>query len=157
MKQTLIQKLIEQLTQNTKELDTYIEKERAGAMQAPGRMESRYDSEKQEASYRANTLMERKALIIQTIQTITEYAKNLPEKSDIVEIGALITTQDTTDKKRIYFILPTAEGEPLQDPNIKELILVLSPQSPIFPHIHKKKKGDTYEFNGKTYTIIDVQ
>ena len=157
MKQTLIQKLIEQLTQNTKELDAYIEKERTGAIQAPGRMESRYDSEKQEASYRANTLMERKALIAQTIQTITEYTKDLPEKSDTIEIGALVTTQDTTRKKRTYFILPTAEGEPLQNPNTKEPILVLSPQSPIFPHIHKKKNGDTYEFNEKTYTIVDVQ
>ncbi len=156
MKGELLQQLITQLTKTIKDLQIYAENERNAALQAPSRMESRYDSEKQEASYRANELIERKYFIEQIIQTLTSFASTLPAVCEQVKMGALIKTQDEAGTIRNYFILPAGEGEVISRETPQDHIFILSPNSPLFPLLENKKLNDTYLFRDKQFTITDI-
>lgn len=157
MKQELLQILLKQLTQNIIELNTYIESERAGALQAPSRMESRYDSEKQEASYRANKLMERKAFIEQSIKAITEYIPHLSPTNTNIGLGSFVVVSDEQNNKKNYFILPAGEGEIIEREDVSHHIFILSPSSPLFSMLERKRIGDTYTFRDKIFTVQEIQ
>ncbi len=157
MKQRLISLLINQLSGVLHDLDVSIESTRQEALQAPSRMESRYDSAKQEASYRANELIERRLRIQEDIKNLSAYAIRDAGMQDGIEEGTLFSVQDDRKKVSRYFLLPAGQGEVLVHPDTGENIFVISLQSPIASVFLDKKTGDACVYRDRRYVILSVQ
>lgn len=80
-----------------------------------------------------------------------EYAKllkvNISVQHKIAEIGALVQTETQ------QYWIAVSLGQVLVENN---KIMVVSPQSPIAKSMLQKKKGDSFEVNGKKQKIIAV-
>lgn len=139
-------KIISDLIQLEKEhLNRYInayEMAREASIKAEGRMQSRYDTQKIEASYLANTY----ASMIENIKTEINQIQSIsiPNSNNKIEVGhcALVATiDDKTPKEEIYFILPTGitcstYGDMMCD------VIFVSLSSPIGSALLSKKEGD---------------
>ena len=156
-KQQLLSMLVSQLVQVLRDIDVSIESTRQEALQAPSRMESRYDSAKQEASYRANELIERRLHIQDDAKNLEKYMAEGIKQCNAVEEGALIGVHDDAGKKSMYFLLPAGQGEILSYPETEEKVFVISTQSPIASAFMHKQVGDVCAYRDKKYEIVSIQ
>ncbi len=87
-----------------------------------------------------------------------QYEKALQEKQvleklaavksrDYIDVGSAVIT----DKQRLFVSIGLGRFE-----CCGETWYAISPKVPLFEHMRGLKKGDTYEFNGQKFTILDV-
>ena len=130
------------------------ERTRQDAINAEGRMQTRYGSEKEETGYLADGLKQRNRDILKGIELLR--ALPLPQSPQRVERGCLVRIADEQGEANDYFVLPYGGGESISTEHGE--ITVLSPTAPLGRVILNKTKGDLFPFNGtkQNGTIVDL-
>ncbi len=130
---------------------------RQAAIDAPGAMQSRYDSSKEEQGYLADSLSAR------VNQKATEAARlrglPLPEDSFIVQEGSLVRLEDVAEQRFVdYLVLPCCGGERLETGNGD--ITVVTPESPIGKSMFGLDIGEPFSVtvgkDQKAYRVANV-
>ena len=115
-----------------------------------GRLESRYDTFKEEAQFLAAGQQHRHAAIIGWIQDLTRLATFNPEALDMTEVaraGALVTFAPLGDGEPCcYFLLPTGGGEVLEGE--EGPVEVLNTRSPLGQALIGKRAGSVIPLGG---------
>jgi hypothetical protein len=143
----LLAVLGDEADQITKSLDYH----RDAAIEAEGRMVSRYDSTKAEMSYLADghqtRLMETNRLIstLRSLGTIGPKTK--------VEIGALVQIK-TPERIKHFLILPGGGGRIITVDGVN--VTVISPISPLYKSMRGLEEGEEFDHNSKTHTIVSL-
>lgn len=154
-KSEVLEKLICQIERTSEVVAQAAERTRQDVINAEGRMQTRYGSEKEETGYLADGLSQRNQEIRQGLGLLRSL--NLPQSPQKVERGCLVRIADERGDASDYFILPYGGGESIATEHGE--ITVLSPTAPLGRLILNKSKGDRFPFNGmskQTYTIIDL-
>ncbi len=154
-KKEILNKLLTQKQEELAATGAALEKIKQTAIEAPGRMESRYDSTKQEYSYLVNDTLgafERIESEIKEIKLLSTNTKHTP--STVIENGSLIrATLDGQEK--IYLLLTFGSGEAISDETIGT-INIISTSSPIGEILLNKSSGAITELNKKQLIIKEV-
>ncbi len=144
----LIEKILESLKKESAFLKEELGRVSQEAIQAPGRMESRYDSSKQELSYEANRIQQRMDMLEENMNIISAFRQSNDISS--AGVGSLISARKDNGQSCAFFILPSGEGE------LVESVMVISPKSPIFPAMEGKKAGESFSFRDTAYIIESI-
>jgi len=153
-KKLLLQAAINRLEQEAKTFKDGAERARQDAIEAPGRMESRYDTRKEELSALYGSLQQQYL----NLQKATSALKGINLRIvNSVQEGALVKINDRTEKKLcIYFIVSVAVTETVQIED--EEVVIISIGSPIGRALLKHQAGETIkvELPLKTKTIKSI-
>lgn len=126
-KKAVIEAVIASLVKAATSSERASKEARQASIEAPSKMESRYDSTKSEQDWLAHGLAIMSAqhkAAIQEIQTIDLTPR------DHVRIGSLVTTEeDTGGMSEIYILLPSGTGTTVEVEGKK--VLVVTPESPM--------------------------
>ncbi|MBI4994010.1 GreA/GreB family elongation factor [Candidatus Wolfebacteria bacterium] len=126
-------------------LNKIIDDEQKESASHKGRMESRYDTFKEEAQMRRDAY---KKQLFDT-QNLLLIINEIPLKiNKSIQIGSIIETNE-----KIYFISIGVLG-PIKI-NKQDYVLI-SPESPIGQILLQKKCGDEFEFRGKKIKIKNI-
>ena len=127
-KTALLQAVKESLTDGFTNIHEASEMARDDSIRAPGRMESRYDSSREELGALADSLNNRKAEIASGLASLSGCP--LPENPTRVGLGC-IALVELIGKGQVleYFVLPYGGGTRIKGP--RDEILVVTPESPI--------------------------
>jgi transcription elongation GreA/GreB family factor len=150
-KPQLLQQLITQLERNAGLISRAAENVRQDVINAEGRMQTRYGSEKEETGYLADGLSQRNQEILRGLDVLK--AMPLPQSPQKVERGCLVRLNDGHENSD-YFILPYGGGESL--PTEHGEVTIISTTAPLSKAMLSKSKGE--QFNGigqRKYTIVD--
>lgn len=149
-KKAVIEALLGTLDQETSQITKSRDYHRDAAIEAEGRMISRYDSTKAEMSYLADAHQTRLAETTQQISVV----KAMPIKSACkVVVGALVQVS-AGNEKRHYFVLPGGGGRTVCYEGIS--ILVITHKSPLFQSMKGLEEGDEVKIANATYTISSI-
>jgi len=150
-KKELLDNLIYQLERKAKIMTTAAEGARQDSINAEGRMQTRYGSEKEESGYLADGFNLRKSEIKEGIARLEKF--QLPENPDKIVNGVFVQVKENGDFDN-YFILPYGGGETLKTE--KREVTVLSPISPIAKAMLNKRIGESFDFGRGNYTIEGI-
>lgn len=140
----LVAMLDEEVEQITKSLNYH----RDAAIEAEGRMISRYDSTKAEMSYLADGHQVRLIEANRLISTLKNMGTIGPKTK--VEVGALVQLE-TTGETKFYLILPGGAGRVIAVDDLN--VTVISAASPLYKKMKGLEQGEEFDLNGKTYNI----
>lgn len=150
----ILNKLLVQKQATLSSAESSLEEMRKIAIDAPGRMESRYDSTKQEYSYLADDTADAVERGNQEIKQLQELIVNTVNPTSITNIGSIITA--TMDgQERIYMLLSLGGGTTVDD-EVLGKINVVSATSPIGAKLLNKKVGEKVELNKKEIIIKEI-
>ena len=153
IKKEVIKALLEKLSEALSLAERQLEQARQGAIEAPGRMQSRYDSAKQEFSYLAESYQKRIFQIKNEISTLEEWKVRQTSK-EIVDVGSLVETEEDRNKKKsFYFILPAGAGEIVKNRRLRKTITIISVKSPLAKELLNKRVGDSLVIASRKLTI----
>lgn len=153
-KPVLLQQLVQQLEQNLTTMTRAAERTRQDTINAEGRMQTRYGSEKEETGYLADGLSQRNQEIQSGLKILSSLS--LPQSPQCVERGCLVRIMDGRSENSDYFILPYGGGETLITENGE--VTILSPTAPLGRSLLNKTMGEHFSFGGQrqTYTITSI-
>jgi len=128
---------------------------RVDSIAAEGRMQSRYDSAKEELGALADRFNIRGGEVDLGLRLLAECP--LPLKSTIIELGAIATLELLgKDQLMDYFILPYGGGTRVAGPARE--ILVVIPESPIAEAMWGKREGSVFVTRSqKNYKIREIR
>lgn len=158
-KSKLLKQLMDTLEEKMSITNNSFKRAQKDAIEAPGRMESRYDSTKQESSYLANSFNRRSLEIDQDIKILESLSKSTLQDTNVIEIGSVVRLKESgqTDDEW-YIILPVGGGETLYDNSTE--IFVISPHSPLADCLLEKRKGDSiklsFDRNSRKLEILEI-
>jgi len=152
-KKQLLQKLIEKMEEKEKEISVQIERNRQGVIESPGRMQSRYDSMKQELSYLVDSLCKRLGDLKKEILNLKKFSSD-EAISNKVELGAVVEVESNKDKK-VFFMLPAGAGETVRDKELGE-ITILNFASPLGKSLFGKVVDEEITVAAKKYLITKI-
>ncbi|MEK6935121.1 MAG: GreA/GreB family elongation factor [Nanoarchaeota archaeon] len=157
-KKALLGILISNASQELERMTEATDKMRQSAIDAPGRMESRYDSSKQEYSYLADSMNARRIELNDALSALQQF--DLPENQNSVDIGTLVKLMDESAQKvNSYFVLPAAGGEYIETEEGE--VTIITQQAPLCAAMMGLKKDDVFTFihrgKDRIYKIIDIQ
>lgn len=154
-KSQLLEKLIAQIEQNSEMVARSAERVRQDSINAEGRMQTRYGSEKEETGYLADGLNQRNQEIQNGLSILRSLS--LPQSPQRVERGCVVRLNDSQAENTDYFILPYGGGESL----ITEYgeVTILSPTAPLTRSMLNKTIGEQFSFGGQkqSYTVLAIQ
>lgn len=127
-----------------------IETTRQAVFDAPGRMESRYDTTKTEMGWLADGLNKRLAEMQNLLQTVRALNSDRCYKAGE---GALVTCQRAC-QKYIYFIVEGGAGRKVV--TTEGPVTCVSPAAPICQQIMGLAAGATAKFGKEDVTILEV-
>lgn len=153
IKKQLLQKLIEKMEEKEKEISIHIERNRQGAIESPGRMQSRYDSMKQELSYLVDSLYKRLGDLKKEISNLKKFSMDEAISSK-VGLGAIVEVESNKEKRE-FFILPAGAGETIQDKELGE-ITILTFASPLGKSLFGKVEDEEITVAAKKYLITKI-
>jgi transcription elongation GreA/GreB family factor len=149
-KNAILAQLLEMLSQEVTDITRSLNYHREAAIEAEGRMVSRYDSTKAEMSYLADGHQGRLLETNRLISALRNF--NLVPK-DKIEIGALVQMQ-AGEEVRFYFILPGGAAREVEIGGRK--IMIISPQAPLGKAMKGLESGDTVLINKTEFEIIQI-
>lgn len=154
IKKEIVEALLEKLREALSITERQLEQARQGAIEAPGRMQSRYDSAKQEFSYLAESYQKRIFQIKNEISTLEEWKVRQTSK-EIIGMGSLVEIEEDRNKKKsFYFILPAGAGEIVKNRRLKKTITIISVKSPLAKELLNKRVGDSLVVASRKLTIV---
>ncbi len=153
IKKQLLQKLIEKMEEKEKETSAQIERNRQAAIESPGRMQSRYDSMKQELSYLVDSLYKRLGDLKKEILNLKKFSADETSFSK-VGLGTIVEVESNKEKK-VFFMLPAGAGETVQDKELGE-ITILTFASPLGKSLFGKVEDEEITITAKKYLIIKI-
>ncbi len=142
-----------------KQLDTHIERighayttVQQAAHDAPGRMQSRYDTSKVENSWLADGIGDRLVELEDQRDTLRRF--RVPrEPSEELFAGYIAIVAHGTEKTH-YLMLPACGGATAKQDGVE--ITVITPVAPIGQALLLKKKGDRITFRGVEHIIEEI-
>jgi len=154
-KSELIASLTEQLGAGLECMTASAEGARQASVEAPGAMQSRYDSGKEENGYLADALNLRSVGMKRGINGMR--FTELPENPVNVGVGCLVRVEDDFGQDD-YLVLPYAGGETIETNHGD--VTVVTPEAPLGKSLMGLEKGGlgSYEVGGKTidFKVIDL-
>lgn len=152
IKKSLLRLLCEKMEKTLQTAQTELETTKQSAIDSPGRMESRYDSAKEELSSLANSMQNRVAQLQQNIARLRNFRiSDLPQEE--AEIGTLVEMTHKIEKK-FYFILPAGGGETIESPDLDAKVTVITPSSPLSNSLRGKKIGASIRVGPRELTLV---
>jgi hypothetical protein len=139
-KNYILKRVIAQIERREETIKNSAERSRDASNNAPGRMESRYDSTKMEHGYLADSLNFARVEIQGGLEILSGFS--LPEDNKKISLGSLVEIQSHDGIKMKVFILPYGGGETVEEE--EEEITIITPESPIGREIMGKDAG--YQF-----------
>ena len=155
-KRELLDQLITQMSQDADNVAEAAQTTRQISIDAPGAMQTRYGSEKEEAGYLAASLERRQFELGKGISAV-RFA-DLPENPERISEGTLARLSRNGSVED-YFILPYGGGEFLETDQGE--ITIITPESPLASSMMGLKKGDKFSFEvrriEKRYQVVDIK
>lgn len=127
---------------------------RQDVIEAPGRMQSRYDSSKQESGYLADALLKRLARLRSELTMIGSIKIN-KTCAGIIEAGSLVVIIEE-EKRRFFMILLGAGGTIVKSTILNCAVTIITPVSPIGKTLMNAAKGDLVIFDQREMTVDSV-
>lgn len=131
-----------------------LDRTRQDVIEAPGRMQSRYDSSKQESGYLADALQKRLTQINGELTRIGSI-KIDKTSSGIIETGSLVAIIEG-EKKRFFMILLGGGGTIVKSTILNCAVTIITPVSPIGKTLMNMAKGDLVIFGQREMTVDSV-
>lgn len=157
IKTIVLDRLLQLLNENASFIESQIEQKSKDMSEAPGRMQSRYDSSKQEIGYMVDSLNNRLFNLKKDISIIEEFKREYI-KSDIpcqnVGIGSFVQLE-IGGEKEFYFILPAGGGTTVSAEELGE-ITIISPDSALTKAIIGRKVGEETQLNSAKIVLISA-
>jgi len=153
IKKEVVDKLLELLKEKLISIRKEIDQTRQAAIEAPGRMQSRHDSSKQELSYLVDGLLNLLTDFQRDI-VILERFKIEKSKSEGITIGSIIQVK-TEGGENFYCILPGGGGT-IIDINRIGKITIVTPQTPLARSLLGKKVGDCITVGQRKLTVLSI-
>ncbi len=118
-----------------------------------GKMQSRYDTFKEEAQYMVTAQEKRIAEFSMSLKIIHDFIADprVLQISDTIRIGSIIILKSAGGEKKKYLLAPAGGGMHITINT--EKILVITPDSPLGHYVIGKKAGEEIELNKKEKTI----
>lgn len=152
-KALIFKTLVDELTHNLQAALTAAQNTYEIATNEDNKAENKYDTRGLEASYLAGAQAERVRDLKETLTVISNLPfKNFNEK-DKIAITALVEIQ-TNKKTNWVLVLPKGGGQNVAVE--KQIIKVITPESPLGQLLIGKKNGDEFVLNAKEYSISSV-
>src|SRR3989344_4566230 len=154
VKTTILDKLLQSIIENAGFIESQIEQKSKDMSEAPGRMQSRYDSSKQEIGYMVDSLNKRLLRIRQDMFMIERFKRESTENCDAcqdVVVGSVVQLE-IGGEKEFYLILPAGGGTSFPVEGVGE-ITIISPDSALAKAIIGGKNGDEVQF-GSTRILL---
>ena len=156
-KQTLIQKILIRLGA---ELEGYFRAAQLAhdeATHEQSKAENKYDTRGLEASYLAHGQSRQAGEIQAAIAAFEIIDARRFGTGDPIGTGALVELGHEKERT-VFFIAPKAGG--MEVKHEKQMVLVITPQSPMGEQLHGKKQGDLLQFSAggtlKEYRVVKV-
>lgn len=155
-KKKLIKSIIENFEKQSKIFKNGMKRAKINAIEAPGRMQSRYDTAKEEEGALYNALQIRYLILQDSIKEIKGIKL---DRCVSVRVGALIRVEIMEEKSQfIFFLIPKSGGDSIKIGNTK--ITFISIDSPMGKALYKRKKNDIASLilptNQKVMKILDI-
>jgi len=146
-KRKVVEAFIEKFEKEIEELKKQLEQLSEDIKTAPSRMESRYDSRRQELSYLQSGYQQKLISLLEDLDIL----KSLPiEKKDKVEKGALIKTSDND----YFLILDCCGGKEVEVDG--KTITILATYSPLYEdELKSKKEGEVFRYPTGWKSIVE--
>lgn len=154
VKAQIIQATIKKLEKDREALRANIESTMQAARDAPGRMESRYDSTKAEKSFLAGSLQEHLIKIGSLLQSLKDFRFDEEGAPKKIGVGNLVEAR--AREREFYVILPAGGGESVMIEELASEVVVITPQSPLGKSLLGRKPGDTTTVNNRNITVVAV-
>ena len=152
IKNDIISQVLEELKEKSITVNQQIDQTRKDVIKAPSRMESRYDSSRQELSYLAQGYQKK----LLEIEKDIEILKNFETKENYQEVSVGSLVKIKRDSEYInYLILPVGGGIVINNPKIGKVIVV-TPKAPFATSIIGKKINDSITINLKKMHLISI-
>lgn len=146
-KSKVLELLLASLDEETARLRGEYEVARHTSIDAPGRMQSRYDTTGIEAAWVASGLAASLNEKVRALTVMTSF--RLPEHCETVVLGAIVGLGTPPDKLRfIFFLLPAMGGTSVTLPSLQVPIRVVTPASPLGQRLLGNEVGDLIAVNG---------
>lgn len=152
VKSFIVEKVLEKLSYDEGQIDLQLKTTRQLAIDSPGRMQSRYDSSKQELSYLVDSHQERLIQIKKEQVLLKNFKFGLA--GDEVRTGDMVEVNSDSNQL-FYFILPCGGGQIIEVSDFGQ-ITVITHLSPLGKMLLGKMEGDLFMFNGKELEVIQV-
>ncbi len=160
-KSAIFEKIRDNLNETLSQAEKNRDDAQAEANKHVGRMQSRYDTFKEEAQYLVTAhearIVELRAALAQ-IQAILAHVGALKEDGT-VRIGSVVLIEADNGSKRIHVLSPTGGGVQIEHEG--ETIFVLTPDAPLGKLLLGREDGDDVELRigdkVTLYTILEVR
>lgn len=141
IKEKLIDSLVDEIGKSIEQLQISLESARQAAIQAPGKMESRYDTAKSEHSSLADGIMGQILEQNRLLRSLNDFKLSIHnEKSSNTVRGGSLVMLETKQGKETLFIIPGGSGYTV---NIEgEKITLISPQTPMAKILFSHQAGE---------------
>lgn len=149
-KKILLQSIIQKLEQKSEIFKISAEGAKQIALDAPGRMQSRYDTTKEEQSALHNALKKQYLILQNTIKEIKEIKLST---FNSVQVGTLVKVKDQNKNGLyFYFIISRGGGESIKIDNVD--VTFISVDSLLGKALYGYKKSDVIKVKLPVKTII---
>lgn len=148
-KRELLERLLGQMDEGSDILAGAASNARQASIDAPGAMQSRYDSTAEEQGYLADGLNLRHAEKVGEASRIR--STPLPQDPQSITVGTLARLENSrgvTD----YFVLPYGGGEFIETDEGE--VTVVTPSAPIFKAMQGRQVGEDFVFNVRDRKIV---
>lgn len=159
IKQSLLDQLCSQMKENVQSRINAFETARQDAIEAEGRMQSRYDSMKEESGNLGTSLSYRVLEARQVVSQLESFRFSGLTRNGVsgqITLGSLIELEDSKKNKYFYFILPAGGGEQIKSKYFDQEILVVTPAAPFFHIFQGKTIGDSAVVGPRKLTVVSV-
>lgn len=154
-KKEIIEMLCDKLQNTLQDIQNHFEAVKQRAIEAPGRMQSRYDSEKQELSYLADALLDRIKRLQQEIIILKQHHISVAAEEE-TGIGSLVIIMSKSENEKLYLILPAGGGEIIKSKILEKEITIISHYSPLGKILLGKTIGDIIQLRAQQLTVTDI-
>lgn len=159
VKKAIFEQVLTVLKENETSTKAQVEQTRKDMIAAPGRMQSRHDSSKQELSYLLGGLQKKLRDTQLEISSLEgSESEILLRKSEsfqnTITVGSLVKIK-RDGKEYSYFILPAGGGIEIKAQDIGE-ITVITPQSPLANVLLGKSVNCSMVVNEKEIVVVSV-
>lgn len=153
VKQEVVRQMIVSLEGNIAETETAAEGARQRAIDAEGRMQSRYDTHKEELGSLASSLSERlvgQKQMLQSLRSIRcQDLSNAP-----IQNGSVIYLRSEKKGEMTFFIVIGGSGFFAESNGVK--VLCLAPNAPILQKMLGKRAGDRISEFNPVYGSVEI-
>lgn len=150
-----------QIEEDLKNLRFFAQSERKAAQEAPGAMESRYDTTKGEKQALLHALSQPLEDLERAVREIHSF---VPSPCSEVELGALLEVviqEKEGEKKGVYFVAPPGTGGKTVVLEDGTKVQTVTWQAPLTQKLKGKKAGDLVSVSLPSgdiaYTIVSIQ